>query len=315
MHINYVAIDHRIYTDESFSSFFSFSLFSVVPRGNGRRRSKSPAAKSKSPAKQDASPRMQTRSSSRSPRRRSARALAAAANERQDDEKEEIEFGGPLGAAFIMIMSHATLYYLWISWKFYDSNLVYPSGLGDLGAFFGRMWGHISTHAVPNTEAIAVYWTFIGAQAFFAWIIPGLKMRGLPIRHLGGIRLEYNCNGIYTWYLTLIAMAGLHFGGIWSLASVYHNFGPLMTTAILTQVRGCFLFLFVLTIPPTPFFVSRTSSVLSSTLLPLSRELLTACLATIFMTFLWVRRSTLVLDLWISRCGLKSARHGDCCSS
>jgi delta24(24(1))-sterol reductase len=60
-------------------------------------------------------------------------------------------------------------------------------------------------------------------------------MRGLPIRHLGGERLEYNCNGIFTWYASLLLVAALHFSGVWRLTSVFHNFGPLMTVAILTN--------------------------------------------------------------------------------
>lgn len=76
-----------------------------------------------------------------------------------------------------------------------------------------------------------MYGSFILIQSVLAWIIPGLKMRGLPIR--GGERLEYNCNGIFTWYASIVIGAGLHFSGVWRLNSVFHNFGPLLTVAIL----------------------------------------------------------------------------------
>lgn len=155
--------------------------------------------------------------------------------QQREEEEEAIEFGGAFGAAFIMLASHATLYYLWISWKFYGAQLTYPSGVSDTLPWLQRMWQHIATGAAPNWEAALTYGAFIVMQAGLAVIIPGLKMRGLPVKHLGGIRLEYNCNGIWTWYATLIIMAALHFTGTWRLSSVYHNFGPLMTVAMLTQ--------------------------------------------------------------------------------
>ncbi len=139
-----------------------------------------------------------------------------------------------MGTVIIMVLSHCTLYYLWISWKFYDAALLYPRGVSNVLPWLRTMVGHVVSGAAPNVEAVTVYWTFLFVQGFLAWVIPGLKMRGLPIRHLGNTRLEYNCNGIFTWYLSLAIMAGLHFSGTWRLSSIFHNFGPLMSVAILT---------------------------------------------------------------------------------
>jgi hypothetical protein len=47
----------------------------------------------------------------------------------QKDNETEKEFGGAVGAAFIMIFSHILPYYLWISNFFYDGRLIHPESL------------------------------------------------------------------------------------------------------------------------------------------------------------------------------------------
>jgi hypothetical protein len=217
---------------------------------NGLRELSAPTRRASSRKQSDGSveeeyapPQSRSRSRSRSAKRpasprtaspRSASKKAAAKEHSQHEEKETIEFGGPVGTVIIMLLSHCTLYYLWISWKYYDAALLYPRGLTEVLPWLRTMLGHVVTGAAPNVRAATVYWTFLFVQGFMAWVIPGLKMRGLPIRHLNNIRLEYNCNGIFTWYLSLAIMAGLHFSGTWRLSSIFENFGPLMTVAILT---------------------------------------------------------------------------------
>lgn len=140
-----------------------------------------------------------------------------------------------------MVMSHLTLYYLWISWKFYDSTLLYPASLSQAGSWLSQMTSLVVTHATPNTEAWLTYWAFLVLQAFLYMAIPagtvlgGVKMKGMAIPHLNNAKLEYNCNGIITWYISIAVMLGLHFSGLWRLTSIFDNFGPLMTAAIVTQ--------------------------------------------------------------------------------
>jgi delta24(24(1))-sterol reductase len=64
--------------------------------------------------------------------------------------------------------------------------------------------------------------------------LPGLRIKGLPIPSRGGIRLEYRCNGITAWYLTLAAVAVLHFTGVFPLQTIYDRFGGFMIAAMLT---------------------------------------------------------------------------------
>ena len=68
----------------------------------------------------------------------------------EQSEETAREFGGTLGAAFIMTLSHAVMLYLWIAWRLHDGAVFYPAGLSDLGPFFGRIREQIVTHAAPT---------------------------------------------------------------------------------------------------------------------------------------------------------------------
>ena len=149
------------------------------------------------------------------------------------DSESVREFGGAKGVVAIMIASHAVLYYLWIAWRFNDGAVPHPSGLGDLIPFLGHMGREVVVFAAPTAHAAKLYFGFLAMQALFAVTLPGIRMRGLPIRHEGGRQLEYVCNGTWAWYLTLIVVAVLHFSGMLKLTVIGNEFGPLMTVAIL----------------------------------------------------------------------------------
>ena len=144
------------------------------------------------------------------------------------------EFGGSIGVAAIMIGSHAVVYYLWIAWSHYGGSLVYPASFSDVFPFFGRMWDHIATDAAPTWWAVKVYVGFLVMQALLAAFLPGLHIKGLPIPSQNNERLDYNCNGITAWYVTLVVVGVLHFSGVLPLGLISDNFGPLMTVAIIS---------------------------------------------------------------------------------
>src|SRR3990167_6276047 len=118
------------------------------------------------------------------------------------------EFGGPWGVVLIMLGSHGVLYYLWISWR-----------------YFG---------AAPTWHALGIYSGFLVLQALFAAFLPGVKIKGLPIPSQNNARLEYRCNGIWAWYITLILLLMLNFTGWFPLSQIVDDFGPLMTVAMLS---------------------------------------------------------------------------------
>ena len=123
------------------------------------------------------------------------------------DKNEEAarEFGGPLGTAIIMVLSHGLMLYLWIAWRFNDGAAPFPAGLSDVGSFLARTWQQVVTHAAPTWSTFAIYWAFLVAQGTMAALIPGLEIKGLPIPSRGGKQLVYRCNGTTAWYLTLPA--------------------------------------------------------------------------------------------------------------
>jgi len=149
-------------------------------------------------------------------------------------EETAREFGGTFGAAFIMTLSHALMLYLWIAWRFYDGAVFYPAGLSDLGPFFSRTWDQIVTYASPTWSTFAIYWTFLVIEGWMAAYLPGLEIKGLPIPSRNGERLVYRCNGITAWYLSLIAIAILHFSGVFPLETIYTQFGSFMITAMIS---------------------------------------------------------------------------------
>ncbi|MCB9703497.1 MAG: delta(24(24(1)))-sterol reductase [Myxococcales bacterium] len=141
-------------------------------------------------------------------------------------------FGGRTGVAALLVASHLIPYYLWIAWRFEGGALPRPDGLADLGPWLGRMAGHVA-EAAPTSEALLLYLAFLGIQAIFAVVLPGLEVKGLPLPGEGGRRLVYRCNGLHAWYLTLAGIAALHFSGTFPLSHVGDLFGPLMSAAIL----------------------------------------------------------------------------------
>src|SRR5947209_4409913 len=71
--------------------------------------------------------------------------------------KQKWEFGGPIGVAAIMLVSHLLIYYLWISITYGRGGVVRPESLADVGPFLQRMWGHIAEGARPTWRAAAIY--------------------------------------------------------------------------------------------------------------------------------------------------------------
>jgi delta24(24(1))-sterol reductase len=143
------------------------------------------------------------------------------------------EFGGSFGAAFIMTLSHLLMLYLWLAWRFFDGAVFYPAGLSDIGPFFARTWDLVVAHGTPSLDTFAIYGTFLLVEGFMAAYLPGLRIKGLPIPNRGGLQLEYRCNGITAWWLTLAIVALLHFTGVFPLQTIYERFGEFMVAAII----------------------------------------------------------------------------------
>jgi delta24(24(1))-sterol reductase len=139
-----------------------------------------------------------------------------------------LEFGGSLGAASIIVGSHALVYYLWLSLAQHRGALV---GLTTLRS--PDTWHALRTGTAPTLSAALLYFGFLGVQWLFAWIMPGVTVEGLPVPEEGMRRYRYRCNGAASWYATLALVIGLHLGGVLPLTVWADRLGPVLTIAVL----------------------------------------------------------------------------------
>jgi delta24(24(1))-sterol reductase len=160
-------------------------------------------------------------------------ATPGAAGAHATEVPEEREFGGAKGATALIVGSHVGLYYLWYAVRFHKGAAPLPDGFEGVPAFFAAFWQAVVTYAAPTWSAAALYVGFLFAHALLSAYLPGIKIKGLPIEHLGGVRLEYNVNGHWAWYITLITVGVAHLTGVFTLDRIYDMYGPLMTVAML----------------------------------------------------------------------------------
>lgn len=148
--------------------------------------------------------------------------------------EEEWEFGGPWGVLGIMVFSHFLVYYCWICLTYYEGGVAYPSGLSDVLPFVRRMCGHIAEGASPTIFACKIYWGFLVFEAFLQYVCPGVMVKGLKLEHEGGKQLDYNCNALQAWYITLALWIYLQWSGLFPWSTLMHHYGPLLTVSVLS---------------------------------------------------------------------------------
>uniref|UniRef100_A0A7S4HX25 Delta(24(24(1)))-sterol reductase n=1 Tax=Odontella aurita TaxID=265563 RepID=A0A7S4HX25_9STRA len=136
------------------------------------------------------------------------------------------EFGGPVGVSFLMAFFPALMCYMYVCLLRHSGKLVNP--------FDAEFWRDGLPCVAPTPYAAKLYLGFAMFQVLTASTFPGVMVKGLPIPSLGGKQLEYNCNGVATWYFDLAVVAAVHFGGAFDLADIIDNVGPIMSVAILT---------------------------------------------------------------------------------
>lgn len=151
-------------------------------------------------------------------------------------EEEELgkEFGGPVGAFLIMLCSHMMMLYFWVCLEHNSSHLLYPSSLYDVLPFVKRIGILVLEGACPTWTTVKIYVGFVLFQAVLAVVLPGPKVKGLSLpASQGGKQLEYICNGVSAWYVTLVTAIVLHFSGIFKLNTVMDHYGPLTSVAMI----------------------------------------------------------------------------------
>jgi delta24(24(1))-sterol reductase len=144
------------------------------------------------------------------------------------------DFGGPAGVTAMMIGFPTLMYYMWIGATFYDGKFPIPAPGQTMIDFIQHLSNLVYTHAFPHPEAWAIYWGFFIVEGLFYLYMPGVYAEGKPLEHLGGKKLRYYCSGVWSFYSTILIVAGLHFSGLFKLYTILDEFGSIMSVAIIS---------------------------------------------------------------------------------
>ncbi len=83
-----------------------------------------------------------------------------------------IEFGGPWGTGFIIVVSHVLLYWVWWIVNLNQGELMPRSG--DWSVELRRL----ANATTPTFAAAWLYFCFLAVQFFFAFVMPGIDSKG-----------------------------------------------------------------------------------------------------------------------------------------
>jgi delta24(24(1))-sterol reductase len=75
---------------------------------------------------------------------------------------------------------------------------------------------------------------FILVEGIFYVTLPGIQVKGNPLRHDQNRRLPYHCNAIWSLYASIVLALGLHFSGIFKLTFLIDHYGSIMSVAIIS---------------------------------------------------------------------------------
>jgi delta24(24(1))-sterol reductase len=154
----------------------------------------------------------------------------------------QLEFGGSLGAFAIIALSHLLVYYVWLSIAYHHGQVI---GLGEL--LSAQSWHDVAAGAAPTATAALLYFGFLAVQLLFAFIMPGVRVEGLPVPSENERRYVYRCNGAASWYATLVLVVVLHVTGLVPLTALADHLGPVLTVAVLFA-DGVAIYAFVATL-------------------------------------------------------------------
>ena len=108
---------------------------------------------------------------------------------------EPDEFGGPVGVAVIILLSHCVVYGLYLSIEAATS----PFKGGETWLEYASRARRGLAGAAPTASGFCLYAGFLAATALLSAFCPGATVRGRPLPSLKGRCLTYNCNGPAVW--------------------------------------------------------------------------------------------------------------------
>lgn len=144
------------------------------------------------------------------------------------------EFGGPIGVSAMMFGFPCLMWYLWVSYKFYDCQLASPAPGQSLSDFFSEILSHVYHNAFPTKQAWLIMWGFLIFQAINYVTLPGVWTEGLPIPQNNNKGLVYYCNAVVSLYTSTAVAIILHFTNIFRLSTIIDRFGEIMSVAIIS---------------------------------------------------------------------------------
>lgn len=150
------------------------------------------------------------------------------------DYSGHFEFGGSPGVFTMMVGFPALMYYMWIGATYYGGSFPWPAEGQTIPEFFAHLKNLVYVGAYPSLQAWIMYWVFIIYGGVCYIFLPGIWVKGKPLEHEGGRQLDYYCSGPWSFYLTIIIMASLHFTGVFKLYTVIDEFGPLLSVATIS---------------------------------------------------------------------------------
>lgn len=126
------------------------------------------------------------------------------------------------------------MYYMWIGATFYGGHFPAPSSTQSFASLLRHLGNLVIEHAFPNLRAWKIYWSFFFMEAAFYCFLPGAQGYGNPLHHEGGKQLKYHCSAVWSFYVTILVAAALHFTETFRLYTIIDEFGPLLSVAILS---------------------------------------------------------------------------------
>ena len=134
----------------------------------------------------------------------------------------------------MMIGFPILMWYMWIGATYYNGNLPLPKKGETFSHFLLTLVNLVYIGAFPDLKAWSIYWTFFVFEGVCYLYLPGITVKGKPLKHEDGKQLDYFCSGCWSFYVTMAVAISLHISGLFKLYTIMDEFGPIMSVAILS---------------------------------------------------------------------------------
>lgn len=157
------------------------------------------------------------------------------------DNSGVFEFGGAFGTGMVMIFFPLLMWYLWVGQSFYDGQFPLPAKGQPIGDFVMDTVNKAIECSRPTLRAWVAYWVFLAYQCVLYITLPGIWAKGNPIFHRDNIRLDYFCNAISAFWVTVFTAGALHATGYFLITDLIDNFGAYMSVGIFSGIIVSFV--------------------------------------------------------------------------